>query len=190
MPSRSLITILLLTCALMLAAGAGCGDDSAGNPDSQAVDYGKALAGAPPKLAALYAHGDALIPGGQNAFEAQLAKLEGTPVVVNLWASWCGPCRFEFPYFQKVAAERGKKVAFLGVDSQDSDDAANTFLKELPLPYPSVTDPDKDIADEFGARGLPATAFYDESGELQYLHQGPYASADDLSADIDRYTGG
>lgn len=184
MPSRGKIAFLLLVGVLVLG---GCGGDDAGNPESQATDYAQALAGAPPKLAALYEQGDALIPGGQDAYERQLAKLEGTPVVVNLWASWCGPCRFEFPYFQKVAAERGKEVAFLGVDTQDTDDAARAFLDELPLPYPSITDPDKDILNEFQARGLPATAFYDRSGSLQYLHQGPYSSADDLAADIDKY---
>ena len=185
MPSRSKIAFLLLVGAFALA---GCGNDDSGNPKSAAVDYDKALAGAPPELAALYAQGDALIPGAKDAYERELAKLEGFPVVVNLWASWCGPCRFEFPYFQKVAAERGKEVAFLGIDSQDSDDAAQTFLEELPLPYPSVTDPDKEIANEFGARGLPATAFYDKTGALQYLHQGPYTSEDALAADIDKYT--
>jgi thiol-disulfide isomerase/thioredoxin len=189
MPSRSKILFLTLACGLVLGGCGGCGDGDAGNPESQAVDYDKALAGAPPKLAALYAQGDALIPGALAAYEGQLADLEGTPVVANLWASWCGPCRFEFPYFQSVAAERGKEVAFLGVDSDDSDDAARTFLDELPLPYPSVTDPDKEVFNELGARGLPATAFYDASGALQYLHQGPYTSAEDLAADIDKYTG-
>jgi thiol-disulfide isomerase/thioredoxin len=185
MPTRS-NKLALLACALVLGGCGGCGDN--GNPESAAVDYDKALADAPPKLKALYEQGDALIPGGIDAYERELAKLKGTPLVVNLWASWCGPCRFEFPYFQQVAAERGTDVAFLGVDTDDTDDAANTFLDELPLPYPSITDPDKEIHDEFQARGLPATAFYDASGELQYLHQGPYTSADQLAADIDRYT--
>ena len=189
MPSKSKIAFFFLLVGVVALAGcAGCGGDDAGNPESRATDYEKALAGAPPKLAALYAQGDALIPGGKEAYERQLAELEGTPIVVNLWASWCGPCRFEFPYFQEVAAQRGKEVAFLGVDSQDSDDAARDFLEQLPLPYPSITDPDKEISNEFGARGLPATAFYDASGSLQYLHQGPYESADALAADIDKYT--
>ena len=75
--------------------------------------------------------------------------MKGYPVVVNQWASWCGPCRAEFPWFQNASAKYGKKVAFLGVDSQDSDDAAKTFLGEYPVPYPSYTDPDKEIAEGF-----------------------------------------
>ena len=191
MQGRSKIAFLLLACALLITvAGAGCGGSDAGNPESKATDYKQALAGAPARLATLYAQGDALIPGGSDAFQKQLEKLRGYPVVVNLWASWCGPCRFEFPYFQQLAAQRGKQVAFLGVDTYDSDDAATTFLEELPLPYPSVTDPDKDVWNDLGVRGLPATAFYDSSGKLTFLHQGQYSSEDDLAADIDKYASG
>jgi cytochrome c biogenesis protein CcmG/thiol:disulfide interchange protein DsbE len=185
MPSRSPIAALL-ACVFTLAA-AGCGDEDAGNPESAAIDYEKALADAPPKLAALYEQGDAVLPGGLDAYGEQLARLEGTPAVVNVWASWCGPCRFEFPYFQQVAAEQGDEVAFLGVLTDDTEPAARDFLDELPLPYPSIDDPDKEILRDLGGRGPPITAFYDASGELAFVHHGPYASADDLGADIDRY---
>jgi thiol-disulfide isomerase/thioredoxin len=107
--------------------------------------------------------------------------------VVNVWASWCGPCRFEFPYFQAAAAKYGDRVAFIGLDSEDSDAAARTFLDELPLPYPSVTDPDGDSRDEYELRGFPATAFYDSKGQRVYVRPGPYRSADELAADIDKY---
>jgi len=177
----------LLACTLALALG-GCGEDEAGNPESAAVDYERALAEAPPKLAALYEQGDALIPGGLSAYEETLAEIRGTPAVVNVWASWCGPCRFEFPFFQQVAADQGDEIAFLGVLTDDSEEAAEDFLERLPLPYPSVDDPDQAIMRELGGRGPPITAFYDAGGELEYVHHGPYQSAADLEADIDRYT--
>lgn len=170
-----------------VASGGESVDPGAGNPESRAVDYEQALADAPPALAALYADGDVLIPGGLDAFRSQLAALEGHPVVVNFWASWCGPCRIEFPDFQEVSAERGDEVAFFGVDALDTDPAAENFLEELPLPYPSITDPDQQVKREFGIRGYPATAFFDASGELVHLKQGPYASAAELEADIDKY---
>ena len=66
-------------------------------------------------------------------------------MVANLWASWCGPCRAEFPTLQKLSARYGKKVAFLGVNTEDDDAAAKTFLAEAPLPYPSYTDPGNEI---------------------------------------------
>ena len=161
---------------------------SGGDYGGKHPDYAKALAGSPAPLAALHAQSDRLLAGGTDAFEQRIAALKGYPVVVNMWASWCGPCRFEFPTLQKLSARYGKRVAFLGVDSQDSDDAATTFLEEAPVPYPSYTDPDKKIAAALHATlGLPDTAFYDRAGKLVYLKQGPYTNPSDLQADVQRY---
>jgi thiol-disulfide isomerase/thioredoxin len=170
-----------------ISSGGESVDPGAGNPESQAIDYKQALAGAPPTLARLYANGDELISGGSDELDAQIASLKGHPVVVNVWASWCGPCRSEFPDFQAVSADRGDEVAFLGVDALDTDPAAETFLEELPLPYPSVTDPDEQVKHDLGIRGYPATAFFDSNGALVHLKQGPYTSAEELNADIDRF---
>ena len=167
---------------------AGCGSSAGGDYGGKHPDYAQALAGSPPPLAALHAQANELLPGGKSAYEARLAELRGYPAVVNIWASWCGPCRFEFPHLQRAAAEYGKRVAFLGIDNEDSDDAAATFLEEAPVPYPSYTDPDKEIADSLGgAGGIPDTAFYDRDGNLVYLKQGPYSGQAELSADIERY---
>ncbi|MGH2951273.1 MAG: TlpA family protein disulfide reductase, partial [Solirubrobacterales bacterium] len=163
------------------------GGAGAGAPESRAGDYDAALAGAPRALAALYEQGDVLLDGGPEAFERQLAELEGHPVVVNKWASWCGPCRFEFPFFQSQAATHGDRIAFLGVDSDDSEDAARTFLDQFPVPYPSFSDPDSEIARLLDAREFPSTAFFDSAGELVYTHRGGYASEADLAAEIERY---
>jgi thiol-disulfide isomerase/thioredoxin len=181
--------------AIGLAAGAlaalgatGCGSSAGGDYGGQHPDYAKALAGSPAPLAALHKQANQLLPGGVDAYEKRIASLAGYPVVVNVWASWCGPCRFEFPTLQKLSATYGKRVAFLGVDSEDSEDAAKTFLEEAPLSYPSYTDGDKSIADAIGApRGYPDTAFYDRHGNLVYLKQGPYSSHDELRADIEHY---
>jgi cytochrome c biogenesis protein CcmG, thiol:disulfide interchange protein DsbE len=178
----------LASVALIVSAVAGCGSGAGGDYGGKHPDYATALAGSPAPLAALHRQADRLLPGGVDAYRRRLDSLAGYPVVVNVWASWCGPCRFEFPTLQKLSAAYGKRVAFLGVDSQDSDDAAKTFLEEAPVPYPSYTDPDQDIADEIGAGlGLPDTAFYDRAGELCYLKQGPYAKHDELEADLRRY---
>src|SRR5436190_98897 len=117
-----------------------------------------------------------------------LDGLRGYPVVVNKWASWCEPCRREFPYLQNLSARFGKRVAFIGVDANDSDAAAKTFLGEFSLPYPSFTDPDQDISRLLGATaGFPATAFYDQGGQRVFVKQGQYASQVDMAADIKRY---
>jgi thiol-disulfide isomerase/thioredoxin len=178
---------LALTAITVLGA-VGCGSSESGDYGGQHPNYAKALAGSPAPLAALHKQANQLLPGGLDAFQGRIAALAGYPIVVNVWASWCGPCRFEFPTLQKLSADFGKQVAFLGVDKQDSDDAAQTFLKEAPLSYPSYTDPDQAIAREIGATlGLPDTAFYDRHGKLIYLKQGPYTDHDELKADVEHY---
>jgi cytochrome c biogenesis protein CcmG, thiol:disulfide interchange protein DsbE len=185
---RALVAAASLAAAVALGA---CGsDDGAGNPDSELSPEQAAepLEGASPELAAIREEANQLLEGGTQAFEARLAALRGTPVVVNKWASWCGPCRLEFPFFQSLAAKRGGEIAFLGIDSEDSEDAARTFLEQLPLPYPSYLDPDSQIAAVIkAARAFPATAFYDRAGKLVYTRQGGYQTEADLTADIERY---
>jgi len=187
MTKRLKLLAALAGAGLALAAGAGCGSGG-GDYGGQHPDYGTALAGSPPALAALHRQADELIGGGIPAYERRIAALRGYPVVANVWASWCVPCRSEFPVLQKLAARYGKQVAFLGINSEDFDDAATTFLEEAPVPYPSYTDPHGELADSLGTTvGLPDTAFYDRSGNLVYLKQGQYADESELEADVRRY---
>jgi len=182
---RRLLTLSALLVALGLSA-CGSSEDQSSAPASP--DYEAALAGAPAPLAAVHDQANELLDGGTEAFRRQLADLEGYPVIVNKWASWCGPCRFEFPGFQRLSARFGKQVAFLGVDSDDSPEAAATFLADYPVPYPSFSDPDQEIAKEIGATaGFPMTVFYDRSGQSVYTKFGPYANDADFEADIRRY---
>jgi cytochrome c biogenesis protein CcmG/thiol:disulfide interchange protein DsbE len=165
---------------------AGCGATGAGEGGAH-PDYAKALAGSPPALAALHRQANQLLPGGADAYEGRIAALRGYPVVVNFWGSWCGACRLEFPTLQKISAKYGKRVAFLGVDSEDSENNASEFLEEDPVPYPSYTDPDKSVAESVGVRGFPDTAFYDRRGDFCYLKQGQYSDSGALEADLHRF---
>lgn len=106
---------------------------------------------------------DALPPIGAEGFRELLAQLEGTPVVVNLWASWCGPCERELPMLTR-AARRHPDVQFVGVNVQDSREGAEGFVREYSIPYPSVFDPAGDILTELDAIGPPVTAFYASNG--------------------------
>ena len=150
--SRSGLSLPVFAAALALLVSVGvaaCGsDDGAGNPDSRLSpeQAQEPLADAPPQLAAIREQANQLLDGGTEAFDRRLEELRGFPVVVNKWASWCGPCRFEFPWFQSLAEKRGGEIAFLGDAGNDSEDALSTFLEELPLPYPSYLDPDLKIA--------------------------------------------
>jgi thiol-disulfide isomerase/thioredoxin len=176
-----------VAAAILLATFSACGS-SEPKSAATAADFDRALAGAPPALARLYEQPGRLLDGGPAAFQRQIGALSGYPVVVNKWASWCGPCRFEFPFFQKLVARRGKQIAFLGVDGEDSKDGARRFLAKFPVPYPSFFDPHSEIARVFhGDRAFPTTAFYDRKGDVEYVKQGGYSSEDALARDIERY---
>ena len=140
------------------------------------------------ELRKLEAQANQLLDGGPDAFRDRLAKLRGVPVVVNQWASWCDPCRFEFPFFERQAKKQRGEVAFLGVDSQDSRDDAEEFLQEFPVPFPHFYDKDASIARVFdGGRAWPTTAFYNADGKLTKTHLGAYATEAKLETDINRY---
>jgi cytochrome c biogenesis protein CcmG, thiol:disulfide interchange protein DsbE len=146
------------------------------------------LATAPAPLNGLYAQANTLISGGEPAFDQRIAELKGTPVVVNKWASWCGPCQAEFPVFQEAAVTHGKEIAFVGLNAHDKDAAAKKFLDTRPLPFPSYTDPQDEIARKQEiAVGFPMTQFIDRDGKTAYIHTGPYTSEDQLTEDIERY---
>jgi cytochrome c biogenesis protein CcmG/thiol:disulfide interchange protein DsbE len=128
------------------------------------------------------------VPGGRDRFEQALERARGMPIVVNKWASWCGPCRLEFPFFREQAKKRKGEVLFIGVNSNDSREDAEEFLEEEPVPYKHFEDPKLEIAAAFNAvQAFPSTAFYDAKGKLAFVHQGGYSNEDALAEDIDRY---
>lgn len=98
-----------------------------------------------------------------DAFRSLMDELRGTPVVVNLWASWCEPCKREMPRLASAAGEH-HDVQFVGVSSLDSREGAESFIAELSVPFPSLFDPDGAIRTELAGVGLPVTVFFDAEG--------------------------
>jgi cytochrome c biogenesis protein CcmG, thiol:disulfide interchange protein DsbE len=146
------------------------------------------LEGAPEPLAALHEQANELLPGERTAFRERLRELRGHPVVVNVWGSWCPPCRAEFPVLQDVSTKLGREVAFLGVNTIDPRDKASAFLAKNPVPYPSIRDERGNLARDVGLTvGAPVTAFYDETGKRVHVKQGEYRRAADLEDDIREY---
>ncbi len=183
---RSPRQLLYLTAALAAAGVLGaCGSEGA--PSADSAQAGQAD-GSASGLPGLKTQANQLLDGGSDAFKQRLASLRGHPVVVNKWASWCGPCRAEFPFFGSQANRRFGEVAFLGVNSEDNEADAAEFLTRFPVGYPSYSDPDSEVAQVFnGVTAFPTTAFYDSDGELVYVKQGGYATEELLAQDIDRY---
>ena len=165
----------------------GCGAQPR-NDAPGAGTVAAAFKGSPPPLAALHAQANQLIEGGPPAFKAELAKLRGYPVVVNKWASWCGPCQYEFPVFQRVAVQYGRQVAFVGLNGKDHNQAAAAFLSRFPVTYPSYVDPQEDIARMIkAATYYPQTVYFNRQGQIVFDHAGPYESYGQLQQDIRHY---
>ncbi len=101
------------------------------------------------------------ITGGQ----VSLADYAGKPVVLNFWASWCGPCRAELPALVSFAAAH-QEVAVVGVNFQDAPGEARRLHDELGVTFPSIADPRGEIAAELGLRGMPTTFFLDSEHRI------------------------
>jgi cytochrome c biogenesis protein CcmG/thiol:disulfide interchange protein DsbE len=106
-----------------------------------------------------------------------LAALGG-PVLVNLWASWCGPCRKEMPSLQAAFDSHGAKIQFLGVDTEDDRNSANDFLAAFGVHYPQVSDARGDLLHQIGGSGLPVTLILDRTGKVVYSKRGEMKHAD------------
>jgi thiol-disulfide isomerase/thioredoxin len=178
-------SIAALLAALALA---GCGAAQPKSSPPSRTAEAAAFKGAPAPLASLHNQANQLLSGGTAAYDARIASLKGYPVVVNKWASWCGPCQSEFPVFQRVSVAFGRRVGFVGIDGKDQNPAASAFLRKFPVTYPSYVDPHEDIARSIhAATYYPQTIYYDRNGKIVFDHAGPYESAAALAKDIRRY---
>ncbi|MBU4225323.1 MAG: TlpA family protein disulfide reductase [Chloroflexi bacterium] len=107
-----------------------------------------------------------LLGGGQIT----LSELRGQPVVLNLWATWCGPCREEMPTIEKVYRDYkdlGLVVIGLNLTSQDSEQAVAAFVQELGLTFPIALDRDGSVSNRYQLLGLPTTFFIDREGVIR-----------------------
>lgn len=155
--------------ALVLLLGA-CGNDA-----TTAAPTPAANATTTPLLPTTTA---ALPPTDPARFDELLSQLRGTPVLVNVWASWCEPCKTETPRLVDAHARFGDRVQFLGVDILDSRNSAESFLSAYGVPYPSVFDPPGAIRDSLGIIGQPGTVFIDASGSVVRSVSGEISSTD------------
>ncbi|AXT86242.1 TlpA family protein disulfide reductase [Aeromicrobium sp. A1-2] len=120
----------------------------------------------------------------------RLSGLAGTPTVINLWASWCGPCREELPLLAKAHEEYGDRLRVIGVDFADSaPDAALELARLSGVTYPLLSDPDSTTKSPLKVVGLPQTVFVDQQGRMVATERIAFRSYAELTAAIDRHLG-
>ena len=112
-----------------------------------------------------------------------LSELKGHPVVINFWATWCGPCKVEHPVLDWDYRQYGRQAEFLGVVFEDTAENSRAFLKQSPTPFPQLVDPQSQTAVDYGVAGVPETYFIDAQGTIRGKHVGPL-SPDALTARI------
>jgi len=177
-PLRSLV--VLAASALTLAA---CSSSPA--DDGTAAGAGTIRAVNATSAPLLPDRADALPSFTLAEYDRLLAQLRGTPVVVNMWGSWCPPCKSEAPMLAAASARYGTRVQFLGIDIEDSVTSARRFIRSYGWTFPSIRDPvfPSALRSGLGFAAQPNTLFYDAAGHLVDRWQGQLP-ADELRAGI------
>jgi cytochrome c biogenesis protein CcmG, thiol:disulfide interchange protein DsbE len=125
-------------------------------------------------------------PGGGSL---DLGRAPGVPTVVNLWGSWCPPCREEMPVLQQFADTAGDRVRVVGVISKDGLPQADAFAADAGVTFPGAFDGEGELMAELGLNVLPYTYFVDADGALAYTQVGPVRSVDELRGLVGEHLG-
>lgn len=147
MPSRPNLLIIMIITLSFLAAGSVVGGDHSPAPDFTLTDA--------------------------NGKAVTLSDLRGQVVMINFWASWCGPCRQEMPLLEQIH-QRYERLGFtlLGVNVEENSADGQAFLKERPVSFPVLYDPENGISELYEVVAMPSTVLIDRQGNIRYLHHG------------------
>jgi thiol-disulfide isomerase/thioredoxin len=105
--------------------------------------------------------------------DVSLAQYKGQVVMINFWASWCGPCRQEMPLLESIYKKYNKMgFTMLGVNVEPDSNAANEWLKATPVSFPILYDRDSKVSKLYDVAGMPSTVIIDRTGKLRALHRG------------------
>jgi thiol-disulfide isomerase/thioredoxin len=168
---------------VLLAAAAACsGASQTGEPPIPAVNA--------TTVPGLPTTSNSLPDVSPSQMQELLSRLHGTPVVLNVWGSWCGPCRLEGPLLAAAHRRYRRRVQFLGLDVRDSRGSAQAWIRQMRWTYPSLFDPSPygSVETQLGFRDQPVTIFYNPDGKIVDQVSGP-SRASDLAAGIRKIIG-
>lgn len=184
--ATGLLTLALAGCT------SGAAEQAGGSAAPPAPDPLAALAPCPPGTdrpaagAATLPALDLPCPGGGSL---DLGRAPGVPTVVNLWASWCGPCREELPLVQQLADAAGNRLSVVGVVSKDGAAQAGSFAADAGATFPSAFDGEGELMAELGLGALPYTYLLDADGGIAHVQVGPVADLAELEALVAEHLG-
>ena len=115
-----------------------------------------------------------------------LSDLRGTPVLLNFWATWCGPCRFEMPELQALHERLGDRLFLLAVALDESVGEVNEFKADLGLTFTTVIDDGQKVFDRYAPFGLPSTYMLDADGVIRAVKFGPFVGQDDINKSLEK----
>jgi thiol-disulfide isomerase/thioredoxin len=119
--------------------------------------------------------------------EVRLSSLQGQVVMINFWATWCGPCRQEMPLLEQLQAKYGPLgFTLLGVNVEPDSAAATAWLKGVPVSFPILFDTRNAVAESFGVQGMPSSVFVDRAGRVRHVHRGYKPGDESQYADLIR----
>ncbi|MGK5110545.1 MULTISPECIES: TlpA family protein disulfide reductase [unclassified Geodermatophilus] len=190
MTARGRVVGAALLVAALAGCGAGDGPDGAAGPVEPAVE--NTTAPCEPQPVEPAAGGEVLadvtvdcLGGGRLAF----GRAQGVPTVVNLWASWCGPCREELPLVQQLADAAGDRLRVVGLVSQDPASNGLSFAADAGITMPTGVDEEGELAIEQGLRGLPYTYLLRADGSIAHLQLRPVTSYEELRGLVAEHLG-
>jgi thiol-disulfide isomerase/thioredoxin len=179
---RGLVAAVALGAALLVT---GCDADTPGAratepaPPFQSCPVGVTASG-PAISGAGQPLPDVALPCFTGGASVVLSKL-GRPAVINLWASWCGPCRAELPEFQRLADRAGANLLVLGVVTGDTRGAASSLATDLGISFPALFDESGQLQRGVASMALPVTLFVDAGGELRHVDKSGVLTLVDLT---------
>lgn len=158
--------ILLLLGGLLVGSGLGAIVFLSGQPAS--IDQ-QGRRSSPPTVGSKAPDFSLSILDGSDQ---RLSDLQGKPVLINFWATWCLPCKEEMPVLEKAYEKYGGKLVVLGINSGETEAQIRSFLEEIEISFPVMLDETEAVSDLYFVRNFPITYFIDESGVIRAMHLG------------------